>query len=107
MLPGLLGIGTGAILVPVFNFVFRAPMQIAVGSSLACFSINAFLSSTFKLFQGFIDFGVTLPLCAGTLIGANIGAILNKKFPSPLLKVLFGLVFVVISGKYVLLFIGS
>ncbi len=104
ILPGLLGIGTGAILVPAFTLILNAPVKIAVGSSLACFSINAFLSSIMKLYQGFIDVQVIFPLCIGTLIGSNIGAKFNKHLPSPVIKILFGIVFVYIAIKYIMLF---
>jgi uncharacterized membrane protein YfcA len=104
MLPGLLGIGTGAILVPAFALILRAPIRIAIGSSLACFAMNAFASSIFKFFQGFMNLQALLPLCLGTLIGSNIGAILNKRFPSPVLKILFGTVFTYVAVKYILLF---
>ena len=104
--PGLLGIGTGAILVPAFALILKAPIKIAIGSSLACFSVNAFLSSILKFFQGFVSIETILPLCLGTLIGSNIGAILNKHSPSPVLKIMFGMVFTYISIKYILLFLG-
>jgi uncharacterized membrane protein YfcA len=41
--------GTGAVLVPAFAFVLNAPIKIAVGSSLACFGLNALASSLLKL----------------------------------------------------------
>lgn len=104
ILPGLLGIGTGAILVPAFTFILRAPIKVAMGSSLACFSVNAFLSSTFKLSQGFININVALPICLGAIIGANMGAILNKRFPSPVLKLIFGIIFSYVSLKFILSF---
>jgi len=105
ILPGLLGIGTGAILVPAFTFILRAPIKIAMGSSLACFAINAFLSSIFKFSQGFINIEVALPICLGTIVGANIGTILNKRFPSPVLKLMFGIIFSYVSIKFILSFL--
>ena len=107
VLPGFLGIGTGAILVPVFVFVLNAPMKLAIGSSLTCFCANAFVSSAFKLFQGFTVPQIAIPLCIGTLIGSNVGAILNKRFPSGVLKIIFGLLFLYVSFKYILLFLGA
>jgi len=107
IMPGLLGIGTGAILVPIFVFLLNAPMKIAIGTSLACFSVNAFLSSILKFFQGFIILDYAIPLCIGTFIGANIGARLSARFPSPLLKIVFGLVFIYVAVKYYLLFLGG
>jgi uncharacterized membrane protein YfcA len=100
-LPGLLGIGTGVILVPAFTYVLNAPIKAAMASSLACFSVNALISSGFKYWQGFIDLNVALPICLGTLLGANLGAILNKRATSRVLKLLFGLVFSYVSLKFV------
>ena len=68
--PGLLGIGTGAVLVPAFSFALNAPIKIAIGSSLACFSLNALVSSALKLSQGFVQINILIPLCIGTLIGS-------------------------------------
>ena len=44
--------------------------QIAIGSSLACFSLNALVSSALKLSQGFVQMNILIPLCIGTLIGS-------------------------------------
>ena len=103
-MPGLLGIGTGVILVPAFNLMLGVPIKIAMACSLTCFSFNAFISSLFKFAQGFIDLKLALPICAGTLLGANLGAILNKWFASNVVRVLFGLVFLYISFKFIISF---
>jgi len=102
ILGGLLGIGTGAVLVPAF--ALNAPIKIAIGSSLACFTLNALVSSTLKLFQGFVQIHVLIPLCIGTLIGSRFGAMLNGRLSSPFLKALFGIVFMYIAGKYLITF---
>jgi hypothetical protein len=102
ILPGLLGIGTGAILVPTFAYVFSAPIKVAMASSLTCFSVNALTSSVFKYWQGFVDLSVAWPICLGTLLGANLGAKLNKRFSSRVLRVVFGFVFSYVSLKFML-----
>jgi len=107
VLPGLLGIGTGAILVPAFTFWLRMPIKMAVASSLTSFCANAFISSSFKLAQGFIDPEVALPICVGTLVGANLGAMLNKRVPSRAVKLLFGLLFSYVSLKFILSFFAT
>lgn len=104
ILPGLLGIGTGAILVPAFALFLKVPIKIAIGSSLTSFSVNAFFSALLKFFQGFVYLPVALPICLGTLIGSNIGAVLNKRFPSSALKILFGIAFSCVSYQYILVF---
>jgi uncharacterized membrane protein YfcA len=103
-LPGLLGIGTGVILVPTFTYILNAPIKIAMASSLTCFSVNALISSGFKYMQGFVDLKLALPMGVGTLVGANYGAMLNKRFSSHSLKFIFGLVFSYVSLKFILLF---
>ena len=100
VLPGLLGIGTGAVLVPAFAFALNAPIKIAIGSSLACFSLNAFFSAICKGYQGYVQFSFLPWLCTGTLIGSRFGAALNGRFSSPMLKVLFGSLFVYVAMKY-------
>ncbi len=105
-LPGFLGIGTGVILVPAFHLILGAPIKISMASSLMCFSFNAFISSSFKFAQGLIDPRVALPICIGTLIGANLGALINKRFTSAALKILFGIFFLYVSLKFILFFFG-
>lgn len=102
--PGLLGIGTGVILVPAFTYILSTPIKTAVASSLASFCANALVSSSFKLAQGFIDLRVALPICVGTLLGSNLGAILNRHFRSNTVMLLFGIVFSYVSLKFILSF---
>jgi uncharacterized membrane protein YfcA len=104
MLPGLLGIGTGVILVPAFTYLLSMPIKAAVASSLTSFCANALISSSFKMAQGFIDLNVALPICVGTLIGSNVGAMLNRRFPNKAVKLIFGLVFTYVSLKFLISF---
>jgi uncharacterized membrane protein YfcA len=100
-IPGFLGIGTGAILVPAFSFTLKAPIKVAIGSSLACFTINALVSAVMKWHQGFIDFSVALPLSLGAVLGATIGSTVNKSIPSSALKFIFGIAFLYASSKFI------
>ena len=106
VLPGLLGIGTGGVLVPAFTFILGAPIKRAMAASLVCFCFNALISATFKAAQGFIDLQVALPICVGTLIGSNLGALLNRRCSSAVVRVLFGLVFACVALKFILSFAG-
>ena len=107
VLPGLLGIGTGGILVPAFAFLLRAPIKTAMAASLTCFCWNAAVSSAFKATQGFVSPEVAWPLCLGTLLGANLGAVLNRRSPSSVVKLLFGAVFACVASKFVFSFFGA
>ena len=100
VLPGLLGIGTGALLVPAFTFLLRTPVKVAMAASLACFCVNALVSAGFKAAQGFVDLSVAVPVCAGTAIGANLGALANQRSRAATLKLAFGLLFFGVAAKF-------
>ena len=100
--PGLLGIGTGVILVPGFIYMLNAATKVAIGSSLVCFAVNAFISALLKSMQDYVDFAVSIPICIGTLAGSQIGAIINQRIPSANLRILFSLVFSVVSIRFIL-----
>lgn len=102
-IPGLLGIGTGAILVPAFTFIMRASIKVAIGSSLACFTINALVSAAMKWHQGLIDLCIALPISLGAILGALIGSGVNSRVPSSALKFIFGIIFLYASSKFILL----
>jgi uncharacterized membrane protein YfcA len=54
--------------------------------------------------QGYVDPPIALSASLGTFLGANLGAALNRRFSSPALHLLFGLVFSYVSLKFVLRF---
>jgi hypothetical protein len=105
-LPGLLGIGGGAILVPAFRLSLRWPIKAAIGSSLACFAINASVSSVLKGAQGYVDLATALPAALGAFLGGNLGGALSRRFRSRFLQLLFGAVFTYVALKFVLIFFG-
>ena len=107
VLPGLLGIGTGVILVPAFHYWLKASIKVAVAASLACFCAFALVSALFKYEQGYVIVDVALPVSLGTLLGANLGAILNNRFTPGLVKLLFGIIFIYVALKFVISFLRS
>jgi uncharacterized membrane protein YfcA len=55
-----------------------------------------------KLAQGYVDLALALPVGAGALIGANLGAIANHRSPVPAVKLLFGLVFGWVAVRFLI-----
>lgn len=100
ILPGLFGIGTGAILVPGFTWLLKMPIRWAIGSALVCFSANALISALMKYSQGYVLLELALPLGLGCLIGAQLGAMINHRTPPPLLKALFGAFFAWVAFRF-------
>lgn len=102
ILPGLFGVGTGAVLVPAFRYFFKSSVKVAIGSALACFCANALISAAIKYAQGHIDPGPALPVCLGCLAGSQLGAAINYRAPSRTLLMLFGLVFLWVSAQFII-----
>jgi len=106
ILSGIIGLGGGYALVPSFIYLLHSPVKIAVGTSLASFISMAIISGAFKLVTGDVDLLAALLLGVGTALGAQIGARLVPKTPAWLIKLLFGLLFLYVSAKFVLAGLG-
>jgi len=104
MLTGIVGLGGGYALVPSFLYLFKAPMKLAIGTSMASFVWMALVGAIFKLYQNVVNIPVAITLGIGALIGAIYGAKLVAKFKPAVLKFLFGLLFLYVSLKYILIY---
>jgi uncharacterized protein len=98
---GMIGIGGGYVLVPTFIYILRSPLRVAVGSSMASFVWFALVGSIIKIFQGFCDVPAAVALGLGAAGGAIFGARLVSRFKPATLKVIFGVIFIYISLKYI------
>lgn len=103
-LSGLLGIGGGAIIVPVLAVVFErqgvasgALMQSAIGTSLATIVFTAISSIRAHQKRGSIRWAVFRQLTPGIVVGALVGASIAHLLPSKVLKVLFGIFLLAIA----------
>jgi len=105
-LTGIIGLGGGYALVPSFIYFLRAPMKLAIGTSMAAFVWIAFVGAIFKIYQGVVNIPVAITMGIGALIGAIYGAKLVAKFKPDVLKALFGFLFLYVSLKYILLYFG-
>jgi uncharacterized membrane protein YfcA len=74
MLSGLLGVGGGIVMVPLFVGWVRLPIKEAVGCSLACVGILAVPGTITHAALGHIDWAFALPLCVAVIPGARVGA---------------------------------
>jgi uncharacterized membrane protein YfcA len=105
-LTGIIGLGGGYALVPSFIYFFSAPVKLAIGTSMASFVWIALVGAIFKIYQGVVNIPVAVTLGVGALIGAIYGAKLVAKFKPNALKALFGLLFLYVSLKYILIYFG-
>ena len=103
LMAGILGLGGGVIYVPLLVSVLGIPIHIAIATS----AFLIFLGSTFTLIVRFPsviwDWGITLPLTLGAVIGARVGAIFLRKINSKWLTILFWCVTLIVGIRYILL----
>lgn len=96
-LAGLLGVGGGILMMPVFTSVLRLPVKVAVASSLvavAIFSVPAMVSHSLL---GHIDWAVALLLVVGTVPGARVGSRLTIGSSDERVQLALGAFFVAIA----------
>jgi hypothetical protein len=103
---GVAGLGGGYALVPGLIYLFGAPVYITMGTSLATMIPLAVVGGGLKLAGGFVDLGAGLLLAAGTIIGAQLGAAIIKRFKPTTLKLIFGIYFLYVSIKFITAFFG-
>lgn len=93
----LLGIGGGALKVPVMNMVMGVPFRVASATSNYMIGVTAAASALLYFRRGQIDLGIAAPTVLGVLAGAALGSRLMPKVPVARLRALFGAVLVVIA----------
>lgn len=94
---GLLGIGGGIILIPVFLALFRCTqispniaMHLAIGTSLATMMIISFFSARAHHKRDAVTWPLLKILIPGILIGAPLGSAIASMMESQSLEILFG-----------------
>lgn len=108
-LAGLLGIGGGVILVPLFLWLFPlahfpadAIVHTAFGTSLAIIIPTSISSTLGHRKRGNVDWNMVLSLALGGTIGAILGSSAAALLPGEKLKVCFGLMQITVSLKLLL-----
>lgn len=99
---GLLGIGGGAVQVPIMYLIMGIPLKISVATSNFMVGITAAASVFIYYSRGDIDLLVTGPTAVGTFAGSLLGATLLPKVRSVYLRWLFGIVLFYLGSRMVL-----
>ena len=97
---GLLGVGGGVVMMPVFTKVLRLPIKTAVASSLvavAIFSVPALLTHAAL---GHINWYYALLLVVGVIPGAQIGSHITVGSSDRKVRIMAGLFFMALAVVY-------
>jgi len=96
VLAGLLGIGGGALIVPVLVIVFEAQrvepaivMQLALGTSLATIVFTAVSSVAAHHRRGAVDWAIFRRIAPGIVVGTLAGTALADRLATRTLKIMF------------------
>ena len=86
---GLFGTGGGMILVPAFIYMLDIEPKKARATSLCCMLAMVIASCFFYYKNNYINWNSGLLCAIGGIFGGYIGAIILKKVPDYILKILF------------------
>ncbi len=102
---GLLGIGGGALIVPILNIAAGLPIHISVATSMfiMIFTSLAGVATHFQLNN--VKFEHSVYIAIGAVIGAQVGARVAKKVSAKFLTIFFGLVLMIVSVRLLVKFI--
>lgn len=99
-LSGLLGLGGGIIMVPLFRRWLGLPIKNAVATSLICVGCFAVPGTITHALEGGIDWRFALWLTAGVVVGAPFGSKTALKMSDKKLQRVFGLFLAAVAVVY-------
>jgi uncharacterized membrane protein YfcA len=70
---GLLGVGGGAVKMPVMNLIMHVPLKAAIATSNLMIGVTAATSAAIYFGRGYVDPTVAVPTALGILLGAQAG----------------------------------
>jgi hypothetical protein len=105
ILSGLLGVGGGFIITPAFIYLFRVPTSVAVGTGLFQIIFTSGYGALTHFFKGNVDFTLVAGILAGSLIGSQFGAMLNKRLRGAYVRFYFSWIVFIAIGIIILKFL--
>jgi len=102
-LAAIMGVGGGFIMVPVMVYLLRMPMHVVVGTSLfqilfTCVNVTILQAKLNRT----VDFVLALVLLLGSVVGAQLGALVSKRLNADQLKILMAIIVLVVTVKMLL-----
>ncbi len=79
---GMLGIGGGAVKMPLLHTIMKVPVKAAAATSMLMVGITVSASAYVYYAHGLVDLSVTVPAVLGMQLGSNVGANAARKVRS-------------------------
>ena len=99
---GLLGLGGGAIFVPIMNRIMKVPIKVAIATSSFMIGVTSLVGALIFFNNGFIDVAIASPIILGIFFGAQIGSRINKVIDKQILTNIFCLVLIYIAVRMII-----
>lgn len=97
---GLVGIGGGIILVPIFVYLFGLSQHEAQGTTLALFVPPIGILAAWTYYKhGYVNLTIAALVCLGFFFGSLFGAKLAVSLPTEILRKIFGFA-IILAGIY-------
>lgn len=90
LINGVFGAGGGMVVVPALTCFFNIEQHKAQATAISIILPFAIISSYVYYVKGFVDFGTTLQVAVGSVIGSYIGSKALTKFSDTVLRKIFG-----------------
>jgi len=104
-LSGLLGVGGGFIMSPALIYLIGIPTSIAIGTDLFQIIFASGYGAITHLLKGNIDFRLVAYILTGSIVGSQLGAILNKKLRGAHIRYYFSLLIFFAAGIILIKFL--
>ena len=98
-LSGLLGIGGGIIMVPLFYYLLGMELTLAIGTSLAIIIPTALAGSITHWHFQHVDLKIAIGVALFAVIGSIIGAAMTVQLATPFLKKILALLLIIAAVK--------
>jgi uncharacterized membrane protein YfcA len=98
---GLVGIGGGVLIIPMLTTIFRLPIRLVIGTSIAVVFVAGLMGTIGKALADQIPWSASIFLVIGALLGAPLGAKLSYHLPVGVLRKLLAATILVTAVKMV------
>jgi uncharacterized membrane protein YfcA len=100
LLTAIMGVGGGFLLVPAMIYLMRIPTRIVIGTStVQILFVTAFTTVLQAAMNYTVDILLSVPLMAGSVIGAQFGVGFSERFKAEQLRALLALIVLAVAVR--------
>ena len=100
LLTAIMGVGGGFLLVPAMIYLMRIPTRIVIGTStVQILCVTAFTTVLQAAMNHTVDILLSVPLMAGSVVGAQFGVGFSERFKAEQLRALLALIVLAVAVR--------